>query len=85
MRKNLDSYCMILTAQSATVRIGNGIRNTKMRTAVIQMRSEYVLVFECCGNEVSLGYDDAVGAHGDYCLACDTDNPDTRRERRVTQ
>lgn len=47
------------------------------------MRSEYVLVFECCGNEVVLGYDDTVGSHGDYCLACDTDNPETRRDRRA--
>lgn len=39
--------------------------------------TEYTLHFLCCGNEVYLGRDRSVGRHGEYCLACDTENPET--------
>lgn len=45
-------------------------------------QTEYVLVFECCGNEVPLGLTREIGAHGDHCLACDTPAPDTYVEGR---
>jgi hypothetical protein len=41
------------------------------------MAKEYKLVFNCCGNEVSLGYEPKKGKHGEHCLSCDTENPDT--------
>lgn len=40
----------------------------------------YKLVFECCGNEVPLGLDSMVGHHGDWCLKCDTEDPETTVE-----
>lgn len=38
---------------------------------------EYFLKFECCGNELPLGFEPTKGDHGEYCLACDTSNPPT--------
>ena len=46
------------------------------------MHKQYVVVFDCCGNEVLLGWDNKVGKHGDYCLACDTESPKTTVETR---
>lgn len=46
------------------------------------MNFQYYLVFECCGNEVSLGYSSKAGQHGDFCLACDTDDPETEVVKR---
>lgn len=45
-------------------------------------RKRYLLHFECCGNEVPLGRDRRVGNHGDFCLACETDNPETEVRAR---
>lgn len=47
------------------------------------MRTEYVLIFECCGNKITLGDDGRVGAHDQFCLACDTENPKTNVKRGV--
>lgn len=47
------------------------------------MRNGYKLVFDCCGNEIPLGRADSVGMHDEFCLACDTENPETRVEREV--
>lgn len=47
------------------------------------MSDEFVLVFRCCGNRVSLGRTPEEGSHGDHCLACDTERPDTTVERRT--
>lgn len=47
------------------------------------MAREYVLVFDCCGNEVSLGLTREVGQHGAYCLSCETEAPDTHIEEVV--
>ena len=42
-----------------------------------KMTELYKLKFHCCGSEVSIGTDRNVGKHADYCLSCDTENPET--------
>jgi hypothetical protein len=43
--------------------------------------STYILEFGCCGHTIGLGDDAAVGTHGEHCLRCDTDDPDTTVRR----
>lgn len=44
--------------------------------------TEYELRFVCCGNTVPIGRDRATGAHGDYCLTCETENPKVEIQER---
>lgn len=39
--------------------------------------AQYELWFKCCGNTVPLGLTPEIGEHGEYCQACDTNNPGT--------
>jgi hypothetical protein len=41
------------------------------------MTKIYKLKFKCCGSELTLGMEREIGNHGDYCLACNTENPKT--------
>lgn len=43
---------------------------------------EYALVFACCDAEVPLGSTPTTGHHDQYCLVCDTADPDTEIIKR---